>query len=181
MGKVLIILGCALAAAQTPGPGQRPAFSPDLQRYLELTNEQLLSMVRIHAEFQRLYLEKQLRAGQVQRELVEEMGRESLDPPGIGLRYAEIETIRRQLRDEWGRGRARLTALLTDAQKARLRALEEARKLRPLIDQAECENLLEPVREALFLLGRIEDQLQLLSPILPRYGCGTVFRPPALP
>ena len=79
---------------------------------------------------------------EVNSEILEEKKKDPVDPIALGLRYAEIEAIRREIAE---REAAVLTAnvqLLTEAQRLRLRTLEEARRLRSTVDEAECARLL---------------------------------------
>jgi hypothetical protein len=88
---------------------------------------------------------KNVRSAQVQREIFEWTNAEQIVPIELGLRYAELEQIRREIRDEEGKTRAAARAVLTDAQRAKLRVIEEAAKLQPLIGQAIGQRLIEPL------------------------------------
>lgn len=80
----------------------------------------------------------------VQAELTVETAKSPLDPAALGIRYAELETIRREVDDEQGRVRTRIAAVLTDAQKVKVKALDDANRLQPVISDALCNNLLLP-------------------------------------
>jgi len=134
-----ILLVIAPAFAQRM-PGS--FFPTQLKEYLGLSDTQVASIDQLNSDYTSFNLQKQLRIAQVQRELVVETAKEQLDPMALGMRYVEIETIRRELADQLQKSRASAVALLADAQKLKLKALEDAMKLQPTITQAQCENLL---------------------------------------
>jgi hypothetical protein len=61
----------------------------------------------------------------------------------LGLRYAELEGIRREIGVEQKKIVAKVRGALNPAQLAKLKVLEEAVKLQPLIGDAACENLID--------------------------------------
>ncbi|MFB3826995.1 MAG: hypothetical protein ACE15B_09505 [Bryobacteraceae bacterium] len=126
------------------GPGQGLLFPAALRDHLGLTAAQVQSLNRVNLEYNRFVVEKQFRMAQVQREINEETQRQQLDAMALGLRYVEQESIRRELRDRLEKTRRDAVAVLNDAQRAKLKILEDAMKLRQLIEQAQCENLLVP-------------------------------------
>lgn len=81
---------------------------------------------------------------QVQSEIRDETAKSPLDPAALGIRYAEIETICRNVRDEGVSVQTRNLTLLTDAQKVKLKALDDAYKLLPVINEAQNAGLLSP-------------------------------------
>jgi len=132
-----------MGALWAQGP-LRPNLLPleQIRQYLELTSDQLLQLTRQNAEFQLFQLEKARRSAMVQQEIALETRRSPLDPHALGLRYAELENIRREIADQQTKLLAANRNLLTDAQKTKLRALEEALKLVPVANQAQTANLL---------------------------------------
>ncbi len=62
----------------------------------------------------------------------------------LGVRYAELEGIRRELQDALAVVRSKIADILTAAQKAKVKNLDDARNLQPLIADALCENMLVP-------------------------------------
>ena len=98
-----------------------------------------------------------MRSAQVQGEIAEWTAKEPLEPMALGLRYTELEVIRRELRDGLARTREKVMAVLDNAQKAKLKTLEDAMKLQPVIAQAQCENLLAQARRFLRPLVRAGD------------------------
>jgi len=85
---------------------------------------------------------KQNRISQLQTEIATETAKDTLDPMALGTRYAEIETICRDLKSQAGTYQQKNTTVLTDPQKAKLQALQDAIKLAPVISEAQSGNLL---------------------------------------
>jgi hypothetical protein len=141
MRYIFVLLTMGALWAQGPGmPNIRPF--EQIRQYLELTAEQILKLTQQNAELQRFQAEKARRSAMVQREIAVETRREPLDPHALGLRYAELETIRREIAEEQTKLLAANRNVLTDAQKTKLRALEEALKLVPVANQAQALNLM---------------------------------------
>jgi hypothetical protein len=120
-----------------------PVFPPDLMQYLGLTQDQVMKMVTLKGDYSQTTMQRSLRMSQVQQEIREETAKTDLDPMALGVRYAELEAIRRELSDLQKQLRQNLAATLNDAQRAKLKALDDAMKLQPLIAAAQCENLLD--------------------------------------
>jgi len=140
----LIAVLCILAPF---APAQFFPFGRGLSRplidHLELATGQVDAINRANSEHDRWTQEKSARINQVYRELAAETDKEPLDPKALGIRYAEIEGICREIAD---RGKA-LTrehaALLNESQKAKLKALEEAVSLASKIVTASAHGLME--------------------------------------
>lgn len=144
---LLVLLSVAPCFAQFPGnliPASRMLFPAELKQYLALSDAQADTILRLNVEYSRMAGEKQLRAAQVQREIAEWTAEEALEPMELGLRYTELEVIRRELREGLARTRQQVVVALDTAQQAKLKALEDAMKLQPVITLAQCENLLAP-------------------------------------
>ncbi len=154
----LLLLALCLAGfvfAQGPGPGPSPnpdpgaprwpLFPPELQRYLEPSAAQVAQINILNSQFMGFVARKNVRAAQVQREIREWTSAEQIVPIELGLRYAELEQIQREIRDEEKKTQAAVRAVLTDAQRVKLRVIEEAAKLLPLIWQASAQRLIDPV------------------------------------
>ncbi|HYZ86827.1 MAG TPA: hypothetical protein VE621_20595 [Bryobacteraceae bacterium] len=137
-----ILLLCIFAlttAAQT-----NPWFNyiPALREYLTLTDAQVDGILANNATYNREVQERQTRITQVQTEIASETKKENIDPLALGMRYAEIESHCRFLSSEAERTMQRNREVLTDAQRARLAALEEAKKLLPAISEGEAAGLM---------------------------------------
>ena len=153
MGKFLltVVLASAAFAQVTPPvilqPGEGTGPSLALRQYLDLTNAQVASMVRLNAELNRFQGEKFRRAAQVSNELAQEMRRENLDPMAIGLRHVELEAIRREIAAEQQRVARETQALLTPAQRPKVQALQEVLRMYPLACEALAMNLMAPPQQ----------------------------------
>jgi len=131
--------------AQTvlPGPDPQPVF-PQMKAYLGLTDAQMTQIVINLNDYSRLVTQRQQRMSQVQSEIQRETAKSPLDPAALGIRYAEIETICRNVKDEAVAAQNRNLAVLTDAQKAKLKVLDDAYKLLPIITEAQSAGVLAP-------------------------------------
>ncbi len=113
-----------------------------VRQFLQLTDSQLQRILTNNDEYNRWSAEKQTRIWQVQSEIADETARDSLDPMALGIRYAEIESICRETRNQATAYQKKNTDILTDPQKARLKLLEDAMKLAPVISEAQGGNLI---------------------------------------
>ena len=139
--SLLLLTSVCASFAQLPSP-IRPSVPPGLRDYLQLTNEQVVNIGRLNAEYLQFSVQKQLRMAQVRREITEWTNASPIEPMQLGLRYAEVEAIRRELEDERKRLQQNVFAVLNDVQKARVKVLEDAAKLEPRINEAVCANIL---------------------------------------
>jgi hypothetical protein len=141
----LLFLSGVSAPAQVliPNPFLAPVF-PLLKTYLGLTEAQIMQIVTNLDEYGRLVAQRQQRINQVQSEVQQETEKSPLDPAALGIRYAEIETICRNVREEAAAAQNRNLTLLTDVQKAKLKVLEDAYKLLPVITEAQSAGVLAP-------------------------------------
>jgi hypothetical protein len=139
----LLILSCISAQAQiiNPGPDPQAPFQ-QVKGYLGLTDAQVSQIVLNLNDYGRLVSQRQQRMYQVQSEIQQETAKSPLDPAALGIRYAEIETICRNVKDEAIAAQNRNLTVLTDAQKVKLKVLEDASKLFPIIMEASYAGLL---------------------------------------
>ncbi|MBI2687797.1 MAG: hypothetical protein HYX27_15915 [Acidobacteria bacterium] len=138
MNRLIIFLfAVGSAFAQTPRE-----FVPEIQAYLGLSNEQMAKLNMQNRELSQWVGDRQNRISQVQREIAEETAKSPLDPGALGVRYAEVESIRREIKERTDKQIVANVALLTDPQKAKLKALEEALKLQSTGSQAKAIRLL---------------------------------------
>ncbi len=87
--------------------------------------------------------QKERRVYQVRGEIVDETQRSPLDPTALGLRYAEIEAICREIDDREKQLVVVNRNALNEAQKTKVAALEEAMKLVQTGNQAILRKLME--------------------------------------
>lgn len=139
---LLLSITASPARAQTPEPTQPLAH---LKEYLQLSDQQLQTLFASNDELNRWIVERMQRVSQVQTELSEEVTRDILQPMALGLRYAELESICREMKSRAASNQQKNADALTPPQKVKLAALQEAIRLAPLISQAQSANLLGPV------------------------------------
>lgn len=132
------VLALPLCAQMQP-PRQ---MLPQVREYLQLTNAQVLGIALNNDDYNRTIQERLQRVRQVQIEIAAETAKDPVDPAALGVRYAEIELICRDLRDLANTLQKQNLALLTDEQRTKLRTLEEALKLLPVLTEAQMSNLL---------------------------------------
>src|SRR6266542_696023 len=101
-----------------------------------------VSFAQVNTDYFQFEQQKNARAAQVQSEIALEIVKPSLDPMSIGLRYVELEAIRRELTDRRKQLSDNLQGVLTADQRTKLKALTDAMALQPMIAAAQCENLL---------------------------------------
>lgn len=123
--------------------------------YLGLTNSQAQQISKNNGSYTELVAQKNARIAQVQEEISVETGKDPIDPSALGVRYMEIELICRDISKAGDDLRKSNMALLAEAQKVKLTALEEAMKLAPVYTAAQSANLLAGTRSGDFsaLLG----------------------------
>ena len=114
----------------------------ELRDYLALTVPQAIKISEQNNEFVRWSSARSLRMAEVQSEIAIETAREPLDPAALGVRYAEVEAIRREITERNTKLIAANVAVLTPAQVVKLKALEEAMKLVVTSSQAQSLKLL---------------------------------------
>ena len=120
-----------------------PHFSrlPQVREFLDLTEEQVDAISQNNGSYNRWAEAKQRRIWQVQREIFDWTGAEPLDASQLGIRYAEIEMICRQMLAEGNRYRQLNLDSLSDAQRAKLEVLEEVLRLFSTASEARDANL----------------------------------------
>ena len=99
-------------------------FPETLKAYLELTDQQVSQILAKNQQLGEYRSAKLVRQYAVKFEIAEETGRAVVDPMAIGVRYLELETIRRELETEANKIVAEIQGLLTPAQKTKLIMLE---------------------------------------------------------
>jgi hypothetical protein len=148
------ILLLATITPQFPGvAAAQTAADVSLAEYLSLSAEQKAAINENNAAYTRTSLLKQDRLAQVEKEIRDETARSPLDPGALGIRYAGIEAACRYLGEEGCTVRDRNLALLTDVQKTRIKALEEALRLLPLAQESQGAGLVVYDRPLSLLLS----------------------------
>jgi hypothetical protein len=128
--------------AQPGPPVFQVPFPPSLQSYLELTRDQVNSIQRHNNALVQLQAEKGRRSAQVQLEIQQETAKTTLDAMALGVRYLELEAIRREVADQQQKTYTEIQKLLTDAQKTKVQALIAAMRMQNLICDAQAQNIL---------------------------------------
>ncbi|HEU0141901.1 MAG TPA: hypothetical protein VFQ79_19415 [Bryobacteraceae bacterium] len=112
-----------------------------VKEYLQLTDGQVQTILANNDEYNQWSIGKQNRIWQVQSEIVEETAKDPLSVDALGIRYAEIEMICRQMKEQANQYQTRNVDILDQNQKARLKTLEDALRLVSVISQAQSSNL----------------------------------------
>jgi Spy/CpxP family protein refolding chaperone len=133
-GLVLALAGGAFA--------QQGVFPQALQTYLGLTDSQAGAIAGLNSAYLEFTSGKQTRIYQVQSEITALTAADPLDSAALGVRYAEIEAINRDIRDKLVDLRGNTAKVLTTAQQPKLQALAAAADLLPMASVATCEGLL---------------------------------------
>ena len=136
-----IILVCAAPASAQLGPTFYQTLG-QVKEFLQLSDSQVQSIFTNNDEYGRWALGKQSRIRQVQTEIAQETVKQNLDPMALGVRYTEIELICRDIRQQVPVYLKKNTDVLTESQKAKLKVLEDAVKLAPVISEAQNGNLI---------------------------------------
>ena len=113
-----------------------------VQQFLQLSDAQVQSILTNNDDYDQFALSKQIRISQLQTEIATETAKDTLDPLALGTRYAEIETICREMKNQASTYQTKNTDLLTDQQKANLQLLQDALKLSLVISDAQTGNLI---------------------------------------
>lgn len=115
----------------------------EVKQFLQLSDAQVQNLLLNTTQHSLTVSGKRSRIGDVQREIAAETAKEQLDPMALGVRYVEVETLCREIRTTTTELITRNQALLNADQKAKLKVLEDAIKLAPVIQQAQIFSLLE--------------------------------------
>lgn len=165
--RISILLLLTISAfAQNPFD----SYYAPARQFLQLNPEQLARIQRNFDEFYEWHSAKQQRAAQVYEEINVESARDEIVPGALGIRWAELEGIRRHVAD---RRKALILAnqsVLTDAQKAKLKSLEDVVKLETLINSARLVGVLPPPVDS---CGSPDSIMSLVSGGLIGVVCGS--------
>ncbi len=117
-------------------------FPPQLKAYLELTDDQIQAITNANTDLNTFRATKLQRQLQVHSELAQEMAKQTLDPMSLGLRYMELEAIRRELNTEQQKTATAVQNILTAPQKTKAAALQQALQFYPTACAAVEQNVL---------------------------------------
>src|SRR5437016_969620 len=126
---VALVLGASACLAQTITPVLPVFFPLQVKEYLGLSPDQISKILGLNSALGTFRLEKTQRQFQVQQEIADETARPSPDPMALGVRYFELEALRRQLDTQQKSTITQIQALLTADQKTKLAALVQALSL----------------------------------------------------
>lgn len=143
--KLSVSTGLLLIAATAWGQSYPfPYFQPlsQLKDFLQLSDSQLQTILSNNGAFNQFAANKQSRIAQVQTEIAVETAKETLDPVALGVRYAEVESICRDMKSQAVTYQQRNTSVLTDPQRTKLQVLQDAMKLAPVISEGISGNLI---------------------------------------
>jgi hypothetical protein len=124
--------------------GQSFTFPPVLKQYLNLRDNEVSAIQQATTHYNQLAASKQLRLIEIQNEIAAETRKTQPEALTLGVKYTETESIRRELVTQLAALRDKFRALLDDAQRAKLSALDDALNLLPIAYDAQCENLIDP-------------------------------------
>ncbi|MBC7924158.1 MAG: hypothetical protein H7039_00725 [Bryobacteraceae bacterium] len=145
---VIALSGVALAAQDVPN-----WLPPDLTAYLELTESQVGQIAQTNRDFTTLTASRQNRSFQVQLEISVELGKPDPDAMALGLRYRELESIRRDIASQRERTVTAVQSFLTATQKQKLTSLTEALRIYRTACNATDWNFLAPLPTAIAFSG----------------------------
>jgi hypothetical protein len=126
-------------------PQTTTPFPPPLsrvQQFLGLTDDQVGAILQNNSDYNDFSSQYQRQTRQAQAQIAVETAKEQLDPMTIGNLYAGIETACRAWRNKATASQQQNISVLTDAQKLKLNALNDAMKLIPTISEAQFGGLL---------------------------------------
>lgn len=133
------------------GPGPvRTIFPLALKQFVGLTDDQVIAIGKFSDSYNQDVRDKQVRISQLQIEIGQETAKDPIDPMELGVRYAEIAQIQKDLRSGLMSMQAGVRQVLTDPQRAKVKMLDDAMKLQPLISEATCAGFIEPVPNPFF-------------------------------
>jgi len=135
-----LAFGVSASMAQTILP--IPLFPVQLKEYLGLSDDQINRIATIRAQFASFQQTRLLRQYQLQAEIAEETAKTNPDPLALGIRYAEIESIRRGLQTQQGATVTQTQAILSVGQRAKLITLQQALALYSTACSAVDQNLM---------------------------------------
>ena len=147
--KLLPTLAAAAALyAQGPGPGARNRgdFQPrtgEIKSYLNLTDEQLQALKQLQQERRQAIQPLVREMSQKHQALRDLMQKGGADPAAVGRAVLDLQDLRKRIGDTGDQFSTRAQNVLNADQRAKLKTLDDAAKLRPAIMEAAMLQLLE--------------------------------------
>ena len=138
------IVGPRLVQSFFPTSPCQSQFPVSIRNFLSLTDEQVAGITGLQAAFTSLYAHKQSRIADVQVEIRDLTAQASPDAAALGIRYAELGGISRELTDADMQTRTAARELLTAAQQTKLQSVLDASKLASFLIPAESCHFLSP-------------------------------------
>jgi hypothetical protein len=132
-------------AALLPAQGFPGTQFFQIKEYLQMSDSQYVALLRANDELNRSLSESSRRIFTLQSEISAEGEKDSPDPMEIGTRFVEISRVCRELRTQFDAQLAKNVATLTDAQRTRLRALEDLAKQMGVVAEAQGMRILGDV------------------------------------
>ena len=123
----LLGLCSTVLQAQSPVPPiiREPFFPPQVKQYIGLSDVQVGRIQGLNGGLVQFQAAKAARQVQVQIEIAQETQKQNLDAMALGLRYLELEVIRREVEAERQKVVRAVQALLTEPQRAKVAALQQ--------------------------------------------------------
>ncbi len=151
---VAFVLTAALALAQGPGgrfhrmtaggPGPRVASTDQVKAYLSLTDAQVTQLQQIEQDERTANQSVHQQIADKETALQTALGGTSPTAAELGNLLLDIKNLRAQIKQNRDKSQTQAVALLNDAQKPKLQALQDASSLEPAIRQATMLNLITP-------------------------------------
>ena len=139
-----MICGLALSmAVWAQGPPAPPAPA-ELKAYLGLSDSQVQALQQIQQQEREALRTIHDEMAQKQKTLGDQLQAGGTDASALGRLLLDIQNLRKRIEDAQKTFQDQVSNQLTADQKAKLKALEEAAKLQPVIGQAMGLNLLTP-------------------------------------
>jgi Spy/CpxP family protein refolding chaperone len=141
------LAAAAVLCAQGPQPGARmrgdrqPQMN-EIKAYLNLTDAQLQSFQQLHRERMQA-VQPLVREMMQKQQALRDLEKGSADPTAVGNAVLELKDLRKRVSDGSAQFHDRALNVLNPDQRAKLKALEDAAKLRPTIAQAGMLQLLD--------------------------------------
>jgi Spy/CpxP family protein refolding chaperone len=128
-------------ARSTPGTPRTP---DELKAFLGLSDSQVQSLTQLRQQQNEALRTKSQDMRTKHEALRNLLNSNTADAAAVGRLMLDIEATRKSVRTEAERFRTQAVAVLNDAQKAKLKTLEDAVQLQPAIRQAGALGLLTP-------------------------------------